>query len=258
MIKSDNVNGYIYSTIEVARLAEVHPNTVRLYEKQGFINPIERAKNNYRLYKEASVLEMQMARLLLRNTTIEPVIREKAEHVVRLHVLDDNEATLKAANTYLQYLLREKSKAEKALKNMIAYFTSPDSKDNTEVFSKRKEMADYLEVSIDVLRNWEMNGLIDVMRNPSNGYRNYTQKDANRLEVIKILRKANYGLIDILEMLKQIDNLDKSGQAGQASSPKGNLYLEVATNRWIDSLSTICVDAQKFIEILINKTNHPP
>ena len=42
---------------------------------------------------------------------------------------------------------------------------------------KRKEASEYLGVSMDALRNWEMNGLLTVKRK-ENGYRIYTAADS--------------------------------------------------------------------------------
>jgi len=41
---------------------------------------------------------------------------------------------------------------------------------------KRKEVSEYLNISMDTLRNWEMNGLIQIKRK-QNGYRVYTNDD---------------------------------------------------------------------------------
>ena len=56
---------------------------------------------------------------------------------------------------------------------------------------KRKEVSELLDISMDTLRNWEMNGLLTVRRK-DNGYRIYTDKDIQRLKIIRTLRCANY------------------------------------------------------------------
>ena len=55
----------------------------------------------------------------------------------------------------------------------------------------RKEAAGILGVTIDTLRNWELNGLFSVRR-MANGYRVYTEEDMQRLTIIRSLRCANY------------------------------------------------------------------
>lgn len=44
-----------YKTIDVARMIGIHVNTVRLYEKCGFISKPERLPNGYRVFTELHV-----------------------------------------------------------------------------------------------------------------------------------------------------------------------------------------------------------
>ena len=71
-------------------------------------------------------------------------------------------------------------------------------------FLKRKEAALELGVSIDVLRNWEANGLLSVKRS-KNGYRIYAPEDMDRLRVICALRCANYSIASILRLMVALD-----------------------------------------------------
>ena len=59
-------------------------------------------------------------------------------------------------------------------------------------------------MTIDTLRNWELNGLLTVKRR-ENGYRVYNDEDIKRLKIISGLRCANYSLSAILRLLKQLD-----------------------------------------------------
>ena len=49
---------------------------------------------------------------------------------------------------------------------------------------KQKEVSEYLGITMDSLRNWEMNGLLTVKRR-ENGYRVYTDEDIQRLKIIR-------------------------------------------------------------------------
>jgi len=42
----------IYGTSEIAKMMGIHPNTVMLYEKWGYIAPVPRKENGYRVYTE--------------------------------------------------------------------------------------------------------------------------------------------------------------------------------------------------------------
>jgi DNA-binding transcriptional MerR regulator len=68
-----------------------------------------------------------------------------------------------------------------------------------------RETADLLDVSIDMLRDWERNGLIHIPRSPENGYRRYGPHEINKLRVLRLLRRSRYGNMSILRVLQQLD-----------------------------------------------------
>ena len=45
----------IYRPTEIANMYEIHSNTVRLYEKLGFISEARRSNNGYREYTDIHV-----------------------------------------------------------------------------------------------------------------------------------------------------------------------------------------------------------
>lgn len=55
-----------YSTSEIARIMGIHPNTVMLYEKWGYIASVERKKNGCRIYTETHLEQMKLVRMALR------------------------------------------------------------------------------------------------------------------------------------------------------------------------------------------------
>src|SRR6266566_4912008 len=59
------------------------------------------------------------------------------------------------------------------------------------------QVAHLLGVTIDILRNWDRNGLINVPRDPSNGYRRYGAQEISRLRVIRMLSRSGYSLSQI-------------------------------------------------------------
>ena len=77
-------------------------------------------------------------------------------------------------------------------------------KPNGDTVYKRAQAAKELGLTIDTIRNWEMNGLITVKRK-QNGYRIYNAADMNRLKIIRSLRCANYSLTAILRMLQRLE-----------------------------------------------------
>lgn len=92
----------------------------------------------------------------------------------------------------------------------------------------RKETADYLQISMDALRNWEMNGLLTIKRK-QNGYRIYTDEDIRRLKVIRSLRCANYSLSAILRMLNTL-----------SQNPKADIRQVIDTPDKSDDIISVC------------------
>lgn len=110
------------------------------------------------------------------------------------------------------------------------------------------EAAHHLNVSVDMLRNWERNGLISVPRDPANQYRLYGTAEFGRLRVIQILVQSGYSLMAILKMLLQFD-------AGQADNLRDALnipeeegmQIQVVADRWLASLLELEPRAQAII-----------
>jgi DNA-binding transcriptional MerR regulator len=100
---------------------------------------------------------------------------------------------------YLQQIKKEQRNSEEAIKITKKLLSGKPEQWGDEVYT-RKEAADCLDISIDSLRNWELNGLLSVKRR-QNGYRIYTGEDLVRLKIIRLLRNANYSLSAILRML---------------------------------------------------------
>jgi DNA-binding transcriptional MerR regulator len=56
-----------YRTSQLAKKLNIHPNTVRFYEKIKFISPVKREKNNYRLFTERHYLQIKIIKLLYKD-----------------------------------------------------------------------------------------------------------------------------------------------------------------------------------------------
>jgi len=94
-----------------------------------------------------------------------------------------------------------------------------------------------LGVTIDILRNWDRNGLIDVPRDPSNGYRRYGAQEISRLRVIRMLSRAGYSLSAILRMLIQLDRGEKTDLRRALDTPRPDEDVYMASDRWISTLT---------------------
>ena len=164
-----------YRTVDLARMFGIHVNTVRLYERYGLIPKAERTQSGYRIFTELHVEQFKLARAALRVEVLQ--VEQEIKHA---------------------------EEAVRICTRLLAGSKEPCTGNNGEqTVYTRKEAAGILGVTIDTLRNWELNGLFSVRR-MANGYRVYTEEDMQRLTIIRSLRCANYSLSSILRMLNAL------------------------------------------------------
>ncbi len=187
-----------YKTAQIAKIIGVHPNTVRLYEELKLIPKPERAENGYRVFNELHIEIMALARIAFQIEVLQNGLRKKIVDMVKVAAAGDFDTALAITDEYLLQVRREQKNAKEAVEivKQILFGKSLSSP----LRLKRNEAAKFLNISMDTLRNWELNGLLTVKR-MENGYRIYTNEDIDRLKIIRSLRCANYSLEAILHML---------------------------------------------------------
>ena len=190
-----------YKTTEIANIIGIHPNTVRLYEKLGFIPEARRKENGYRIFTDLHIEQFRLARAALKVEILQNGLRKKAMNIIKVSAAGNFDKALILTDEYLSQLEQEKNNAEEAIK-IVEELLDGKSQSNG-LLLKRREVSEYLGITMDTLRNWELNGLLRVKRK-SNGYRVYTSDDIRRLRIIRALRCANYSLASILRMLNAV------------------------------------------------------
>lgn len=193
-----------YKTSDIAKYAGIHPNTVRLYEELELIPKPERQENGYRIFTEFHIEQMKLARTALRVEVLQNGLRKQAISIVKTSAFGDFDKAIQMTKNYLQQIKQEQANAEEAIAITEKLLSGEDEESSTRVLT-RKETAEYLQISMDTLRNWEMNGLLTIKRK-KNGYRVYTEKDIRRLKMIRALRCGNYSLSAILRMLNALSD----------------------------------------------------
>ena len=236
-----------YRTAQVADIIGIHPNTVRLYEQLGLIPWPERKPNGYRVFTDFHIEQVKLARLALQVEVLQNGLRKKILQMVKASAAGDFEAALSLMEEYLHQIKQERSNAEKAIR-VVKQILSEGTPESSHLL-KRKEVSEYLGISMDALRNWEMNGLLTVKRK-QNGYRVYTDADIQRLIIIRSLRCANYSLEAILQMLRQLSENPDTDIAVILNTPKQNSEIFSVCDRLILSLSAAEENAYKIVSML--------
>lgn len=236
-----------YRTTEVANIIGIHPNTVRLYEELGLIPKPKRKPNGYRVFTDFHIEQFRLARLALQVEVLQNGLRKKILQAVKSSAAGDFNAALSLTEEYLHQVKQERSNAEKAIL-IVKQTLSGGAPENSHLF-KRKEVSENLGISMDSLRNWEMNGLLTVKRK-QNGYRVYTDADIQRLIIIRSLRCANYSLEAILQMLRQLSVNPDTDIEAALNTPKEDSDIISVCDRLIVSLSAAEENAYKILSML--------
>ena len=188
-----------YTTSDIAKKIGIHPNTVRFYEEMQLITRPERKENGYRIFTDLHIYQFKIARTAFQIELLQNGLRKQSVEIVKTVALGNIDKALDLTDRYLEHIEQEKNNAAEAVKSAKAIL---ENKDNNliKISMTRKETADYLGITTDTLRNWELNGLLRIKRR-QNGYRVYTEQDIQILKIIRSLRCANYSLSSILRML---------------------------------------------------------
>ncbi len=181
-----------YRTAEIASRTGIHPNTVRLYEELELISKPARLPNGYRLFTDLHLEQIRLARIALKVEVLQNGLRKKAIAIIKISATGDFVKAIRLTDDYIRQIRTEQENAEEAIA-IAALHLSGGSREPDILSLTRKEAADRLQITMDTLRNWEMNGLLSVKRK-QNGYRVYTSDDMQRLKIIRSLRCANYVL----------------------------------------------------------------
>lgn len=230
------------STSELAKAAGVHPNTVRRYAERGIIPPVKRnPANGYRRFTPHHLDCLRLACQVYSGHYPGKGIYQSGQKVVATAVSNNLGGALELAYHHLALVQSERAQADVAASLMERWAAGMPA-DATSQPLRIGQVANLLGVSIDVLRNWDRSGLLNVPRDPHNGYRRYGAAEIGRLRVIRMLSQAGYSLSAILRMLLQLDRGNKSDLRRALDTPRPDEDIYTAADRW---LSTLAEEAQR-------------
>ena len=236
-----------YRTSEVAQMMGIHPNTVRFYEEWGWITKPVREANGYRVFNDLHIYQIRVARLGFEIEILQNGLRKKIVDMIKTCAKCDFDGAIRQTEEYLTQLEKERMAAEEAIR-IVQDILQGDVHDN-QLCMKRKEVSMYLDISVDALRNWEMNGLLTIKRK-QNGYRIYTDADIRQLKIIRVLRCANYSLEAIRRMLQQLSKDPESDIREILDTPEQEEDIISVCDRLLLSLAKAEKNAGKIQTLL--------
>ncbi len=237
----------------MARAVHCHPNTVRLYEKWGYLPLIPRAKNGYRIYSEGHLRQMVLARAALPGpfpgggAPVYRLVREAARRRFG--------KALKLALLYKKAVLLETKSAFSVLADLGKWARGARSlSDRPFVFSRRRAARE-LRITVEMLRTWERNGLLKIRKNEQ-GYCEYSEKDLARIRIISALRTAGYSIASIHKMFFEFDSgkltdTAKKTLAAVLDTPDPDAPIVYVTDQWLTLLQEHKKRAVRVIKLLM-------
>ncbi len=224
-------------TSDLAKAAGIHSNTVRLYEQWGFLPPIPRSPKGYRQFTPHHLDLLRLARLALGCTIIGGDVRPAALAMVYAAVKGDLGGALELAYQFVACIQAERAQAEAAAQFLERWAAGHYIEAAGEPGLRIGDAARLLNTTIDSLRSWERNGLVEVPRDVRNGYRMYGGAEIGRLRVIRMLIRSGYSTMAILRMLTLLDG----GQAGDLrqalDTPSADEDALYASDHWLTTLA---------------------
>ncbi len=236
-------------TSDLARAVGIHPNTVRRYIDWGLLPPVERSPSGYRLFTTRHLDCLRIARQIYLPPYPGRAIRHSGVGIIHFMVEDDLGGALEQAYRHLALVQSERAQADAAAA-LLERWASGAAADATSQPLLIGQAAELLGVTVDILRNWERNGLIKVPRDPSNGYRRYGPQELSRLRVIRMLSRAGYSLMAILRMLLQLDRGEAGDLRHALDTPRPDEDVYMTSDRWLSTLAEQEERARQVISLL--------
>ncbi len=227
-----------YRTSDLARAVGIHPNTVMRYIDWGLIPPVERTPAGYRIYTQRHLDCLRLARLVYSSYYPGKALRASATGMIESAVADDWSGAVDQACQHLATVETEIERAEstvKLLENWANRSGEQQRSDHSRSYTIG-QACEILDVTHDVLRNWERNGLIRIPRNPANGYRCIGETELERLRIIRLLSHAGYSMMAMLRMFIQFDRGDTRNLRQVLDTPDPGEDVYMAADRWLTVL----------------------
>jgi DNA-binding transcriptional MerR regulator len=239
-------------TSDLAKAVGVHPNTVRRYVDRGILPPVERSPSGYRRFTQRHLDCLRLAHQVYFGPHPGNALRKSGERVLQTAVGGDLGGARELAYRHLALVQAEHAQADLAADLLERWAFGPP--DDAIRPLRIGQVAHLLGVSIDIVRSWDRNGLIDVPRDPTNGYRRYGAQEISRLRVIRMLSRAGYSMSAILRMLIQLDHGETTDLRAALDTPRPDEDAYTASDRWLSTLANQEQQAHAIV-VLVEEIN---
>ncbi|NMM64569.1 MerR family transcriptional regulator [Clostridium sp. P21] len=249
-------NKKIYKINDLAKIYGVHSNTIRLYEKLGFISKAKRNVNNYRIFEELHVLQIKVCRCIFGYPFTNKCIRNAGNEIMWSIARKQWPEAGQNTDCYIQIIEQEIKKAQRACEMLQNWANS--TRDNEILLEKkmlsRKDSADYLGVTSEAIRNWERNGLILAEEVGTKGEKLYSSTDLGRMHIIYMLLQSGYSMASIRRSILMYDKGHAELVTSALDCKEYDDFISVG-DRWLYELNKLLEASQKIPPIIEEMKN---
>ncbi|MGC6769955.1 MerR family transcriptional regulator [Enterococcus sp. LJL128] len=237
-----------YTTAQLAKLYNIHPNTIRLYEHSGYISTADRKGNNYRMFTDIHVQQLKICRCIFGYPYTNRSLRKAGIAVMTLSAEKNWNAGIKAAARYLCLINQEIVLAQSTAKALQDWAVASKDQSLTaaEPSLSRKKLANYLGVTVETIRNWERNRLIFSAGIGRKKETLYAENDLDRIKIINMLIRVGYSIAAIHRSLSMNDQGEVLSVSTALNNPEYD-ELVSAGDRWLYELTRLGEAAQFII-----------
>lgn len=245
-----------YRTLELAKKLDLHPNTVRFYEKIKFISPVKREKNNYRLFTERHYLQIKIIKLLYKDGWFGKEFRKTANDIIFSMRDWDLDRALEKSKIHCQALSEELRKAKSTVKILDLWSKNEYKISNKNVYDYN-EASELIGASKESIRNWERNKLIDIPRKGKNKERYFTDNEIQRLKIIYMLRQSKFTISSIFRSMQAYEKGLKGKISEELKDDTEEKMLIVTGDNWVLNLEKAVKSTLEVINIIENIISNP-
>ncbi len=187
--------------IDIARRLKISTSALRHYESWGILPPIERAANGYRIYTEEHVAYFECIRAM------QPGFGYSLTSDVMRKLIDqDINAALWMVNERQASLHQDKLIAEKTIQVLESTELNEDSVSDKKPRMTIGQASRETGIPSSAIRHWDKMGILQIPRDPDNGYRLISDSHFRKILLIRTLKSAVWSLDVISEVLRELDD----------------------------------------------------
>lgn len=244
---------------ELSNLTNVKEGTIRFYERCGFLSPVKRLPNGYRMFGEQHVYQVRICKLVF-GGFVNKRLRKISMGLIFAAREWDLEAYQKAAADYLRAVGEDIAGTKRAVETVQkrmggqeekACISRKDDKGNPFLCNasySKKQAAAMVGVTPESIRNWERNGLL--LQAKAYQKRYYPQDALERMYVIRFLLDNGYSMMAVKSFFAAFDAEGVESAVGMLINPGESGTLIYQADRYLETLLNTRKKAEELCGLL--------